>query len=101
MNQPINERQNASENEIAERAYYLWESEGRPEGRDLEYWMKAKAQLSNRRGGTALAGAQNSGKNEPAVAQNAEKQPQQQPRKQKSEQRTDVRPQTGKQPAFA
>jgi len=25
-----------------ERAYYLWEKAGRPEGRDLEFWEQAK-----------------------------------------------------------
>jgi hypothetical protein len=27
---------------IRERAYHLWESEGRPHGRDLEYWERAR-----------------------------------------------------------
>jgi hypothetical protein len=25
------------------RAYHLWENEGRPEGRDLEFWLRARA----------------------------------------------------------
>ena len=27
---------------IRERAYHLWESEGKPHGRDLEYWERAR-----------------------------------------------------------
>jgi hypothetical protein len=27
---------------IQERAHALWEADGRPEGRDLEYWRKAE-----------------------------------------------------------
>jgi len=33
--------------EVARRAYYLWEQAGRPEGRDRELWLQAEAQ--NRR----------------------------------------------------
>lgn len=46
---------------IAERAYQLWENEGRPEGRDVEFWTRAEQELtapfarSNSRG-TAAAG---------------------------------------------
>ncbi len=29
------------EQRIRERAYHLWDSEGRPEGRDLDYWERA------------------------------------------------------------
>ena len=31
-----------SEHRIRERAYQLWEEEGRPEGRDIEYWERAR-----------------------------------------------------------
>lgn len=37
--------QEPTEQEIAEYAYFLWISEGRVEGRDLDYWLQAKAQL--------------------------------------------------------
>jgi hypothetical protein len=33
------------ENEIANRAYRLWEQAGRPSGRDLEFWIQAEAQV--------------------------------------------------------
>lgn len=33
---------------IREQAYYLWESDGRPDGRETEYWMRAKIVLASR-----------------------------------------------------
>ncbi|HVS40013.1 MAG TPA: DUF4058 family protein [Gemmataceae bacterium] len=35
-----------SEEEIARAAYFLWEQEGRPHGRDKEHWRRAQEQLS-------------------------------------------------------
>jgi len=35
----------AAEHEIRTRSYLLWEAEGRPQGRDMEFWFRAKAQL--------------------------------------------------------
>jgi hypothetical protein len=32
-----------TEHRVRERAYYLWESDGRPFGRDIEYWHRARA----------------------------------------------------------
>ena len=32
-------------NEIASRAYLLWEQAGRPDGRDLEFWVQAEAEI--------------------------------------------------------
>jgi Protein of unknown function (DUF2934) len=32
----------AGEEEISARAYEIWESEGRPEGRDEEHWFRAR-----------------------------------------------------------
>jgi len=32
-------------NETAQLAYQLWEQEGKPSGRDVEFWLKAEAQL--------------------------------------------------------
>lgn len=34
-----------AEHEIRTRSYLLWESEGRPQGRDMEFWFLARAQL--------------------------------------------------------
>ena len=31
---------------IQERARELWEEDGRPEGRDMEYWLKAEEELA-------------------------------------------------------
>jgi hypothetical protein len=35
-----------SDEQIRVRAYYLWEADGRPHGRDWEYWVKAKEELT-------------------------------------------------------
>jgi DUF2934 family protein len=35
-----------TDEEIARYAYCLWESEGRIHGRDLDYWLQAKAHLT-------------------------------------------------------
>lgn len=34
--------------EITERAKVLWENAGRPDGRDLEFWLKAEAETRGR-----------------------------------------------------
>lgn len=34
-----------SEHEIRVRSYLLWEAEGRPQGRDMEFWFCAQAQI--------------------------------------------------------
>ncbi|WFU06114.1 DUF2934 domain-containing protein (plasmid) [Rhizobium sp. CB3171] len=34
------------EKEIRERAYAIWENEGRPEGRAVEHWERAERQIS-------------------------------------------------------
>jgi hypothetical protein len=31
---------------ITERARQLWEEDGRPEGRDMEYWLQAEEELA-------------------------------------------------------
>lgn len=33
---------------IREQAYYFWEQDGRPEGRENEYWMRAAVALSEK-----------------------------------------------------
>jgi len=33
---------------IRESAYYLWENEGRPEGRDFELWLRAEKEFLSR-----------------------------------------------------
>ena len=43
------------EQSIREHAYHLWEQDGRPEGRDLEYWVRA-LQARAKSGKMAAAG---------------------------------------------
>jgi hypothetical protein len=38
--------QQLTQQDIAARAYQLWEEEGRPHGRDLDHWSKAASELS-------------------------------------------------------
>lgn len=37
------------EDQIRQRAYELYEQEGRQEGRDQEYWFRAEAEIRGRR----------------------------------------------------
>ena len=32
--------------QIRERAYRIWEREGRPEGRSLEHWLQAEVEIA-------------------------------------------------------
>jgi hypothetical protein len=41
------------QDDIATRAYYIWEHEGRPEGRDQEHWFRALAEAENVVGGNS------------------------------------------------
>jgi hypothetical protein len=34
---------------ISIAAYYIWKSDGQPEGRDADYWERAKAELTQLR----------------------------------------------------
>ena len=33
---------------VREKAYYLWEEDGKPHGRDQEYWQRAMVALSSK-----------------------------------------------------
>ena len=52
--------QKIDESTIRERAYYLWEQDGKPFGRDLDYWTRAATTSSAKpkaraaRAGTAV-----------------------------------------------
>jgi hypothetical protein len=35
----------ADENRIKQRAYQIWENEGRPHGRDREHWERASREI--------------------------------------------------------
>ncbi len=47
------------EERLRERAYALWEAEGRPEGREVEHWSMAERELTEAeaRPATTLKGA--------------------------------------------
>lgn len=42
---PIPTRATPLHEEIARRAYEIWQGEGQPEGRDTEHWLTAERQL--------------------------------------------------------
>jgi hypothetical protein len=42
---PIQSKPNPSAQEIAVRAYQVWEAAGRPSGRAVEHWLAAEALL--------------------------------------------------------
>lgn len=39
---PLDRHDSARERRIRERAYHLWEADGRPTGRELEFWERAR-----------------------------------------------------------
>jgi hypothetical protein len=39
---PLDRDDVARKQRIRERAYHLWEADGRPDGRDLDYWERAR-----------------------------------------------------------
>lgn len=39
--------QSMTQQDIAARAYQLWEEEGRPHGKDLDHWTRAMSELSS------------------------------------------------------
>ena len=43
---PADTAQMVSEDAIRQRAYYLWEADGRPEGRHEHYWSMAHAEAT-------------------------------------------------------
>lgn len=48
----------ARDSAVREAAYLLWEQDGKPEGRELDYWLAAEAILGNgtsKEGGKAAA----------------------------------------------
>lgn len=47
----------AGDQEIAQEAYRLWEQDGRPEGRDQEYWFRAKENLNKSQPPTGRTGS--------------------------------------------
>ena len=41
------------EHRIRERAYAIWEQEGRPDGKDREHWLRAEAEIAAEERGAA------------------------------------------------
>jgi hypothetical protein len=52
-----------NQEQVAQRAYELWEAGGQPVGRDLEYWLQAEAELrsANQTSRSQMSSAQESG----------------------------------------
>jgi hypothetical protein len=50
LGQKLRRRREArrSKHEITDRAREIWEQNGRPEGRDLEFWLQAEAEIRER-----------------------------------------------------
>ena len=46
------------EQAVRETAYFLWEQDGRPEGRDQEYWYRALARAQREQDANDLIGMQ-------------------------------------------
>jgi len=42
------QRGQADDAAIREQAYYFWEQDGRPEGRETEYWMRAQVAVAEK-----------------------------------------------------
>jgi hypothetical protein len=55
----------ATEKEIENYAYRLWEEAGRPEGKDKEFWNAAKAATLETESAQPSAGDQTGGRKEP------------------------------------
>lgn len=66
QNHPDQDRQER----IRQRAHEIWESEGRPEGREADHWSRAEQELRNRMGDDRLSG---DGTDQPELSQTPEK----------------------------
>ena len=53
-----------SENRIAERSYRIWEREGRPDGRHLDHWFRARAELEAEAAAAKAAGPKKTSQSE-------------------------------------
>ena len=57
---------------VRQRAYFIWECENRPEGRHLEHWLRAEAEIeAERLPSTDQAEQPSSGQPAPDVAETA------------------------------
>ena len=55
-NSETNHAQSVSQDAIAQRAYEIWERDGRPEGRAAEHWFRAASELKAQTRGTERQG---------------------------------------------
>jgi prophage tail gpP-like protein len=60
-----------SQKEIARRAYFIWEREGRPHGRQAEHWAMAEAEFLSDRPPEKTAAVKTPAKAKPAAAKPA------------------------------
>ena len=58
---------------IRDRAYEIWESEGRPEGREADHWQQAAAELSEIRNESASGDLATGKKTKPAAKSSSTK----------------------------
>ena len=63
----------ALRHEIEVRAYLIWESEGRPHGREKEHWMRAEAEILGKTPAKKAAAAKINGAVKAVVASKAKK----------------------------
>ena len=59
-----------SNNDICKEAYYLWEAQGRPAGRDQEFWFQAEMLLKSRLVPQLKAATPNTSKTAPKAPSN-------------------------------
>ena len=88
----------AGQDSIRERAYHIWEQAGRPEGRDVEFWTRAEAEIA---ASAAVPAARDITARKPRVAKAAEKpaaKAEAKPRKQPAKQSTTRRRKANGQP---
>lgn len=61
---------------ILVKAYEIWEAEGRPQGRDMEHWMKAELEIgTNKAKAKAKPAAKKPAAKKPAAKKPAAKKP--------------------------
>jgi len=60
-------------NQIALRAYFIWEREGRPDGREAEHWTLAEAEIKSELTVKKAATAKKTGKKAPITKANQKK----------------------------
>jgi hypothetical protein len=56
--------------QIRERAYYMWEEQGRPDGMEIEHWNEARRELSDHAAGDSpgkAEGTQTGEQDQPAT----------------------------------